>query len=84
MKILNNRYYGLIARCNACGCIIGYEPDDVSKSQNIKCPQCNFTLWVPFNPNYDGIIKEESKEKKNGEPVVSERSGTRESNNEGK
>jgi len=30
MKILNPRYYGLIARCNACGAIIGYEPADVS------------------------------------------------------
>ena len=54
----------MIARCNACGCLIGYEPNDVSSSQNIKCPQCGFTLWVPFNPNYDGVIKEESEEKK--------------------
>lgn len=71
MKILNTRYYGLIARCNACGCLIGYDPDDVSSSQNIQCPQCKFTLWVPFNPNYDGVIKEEENEgKKDEEPVV--------------
>ena len=64
MKILNTRYYGMIARCNNCGCLIGYDPSDVSSSQNIQCPQCKFTLWVPFNPNYDGVIKE-SEEKKN-------------------
>ena len=63
MKILSPRYYGLIARCNACGCLIGYGPDDVNKSQNIQCPQCGFTLWVPLNITYDGIIKE-SEEKK--------------------
>ena len=63
MKILNPRYYGLIARCNNCGCLIGYEPNDVSDNQNISCPQCNFTLWVPLNLEYDGIIKE-SEEKK--------------------
>ena len=80
MKILNTRYYGMIARCNNCGCLIGYEPNDVSSSQNLSCPQCKFTLWVPFNPNYDGIIKE-SEEKKNGESVVSGQSGTRTSNN---
>ena len=70
MKVLCNRYYGLIARCNSCGCLIGYEPSDVSSTQNINCPQCGFTLWVPLNPNYDGIVKE-SEEKKDGETVVS-------------
>lgn len=70
MKILSTRYYGLIARCNACGCLIGYTPDDVNKNQNITCPQCKFTLWVPFNPNYDGVIKEEEKEEKKDETVV--------------
>lgn len=80
MKILNTRYYGMIARCNNCGCLIGYEPNDVSSSQNLSCPQCKFTLWVPFNPNYDGIIKE-SEEKKDGKSVVSEQSGTGTSNN---
>ena len=79
MKILNTRYYGLIARCNACGCLIGYTPDYVSKNQNITCPQCKFTLWVPLNPSYDGVIKE-NEEKKDEESVVSEQSGSRETN----
>ena len=70
MKLLYNRYMGMIARCNGgCGALIGYEPADVSKNQCIKCPQCGAVLWVPFNPNYDGIIKE-SEEKKNEESVV--------------
>ena len=62
MKLLNPRYYGMIARCNACGALIGYEPNDVNESQNIKCPQCNFMLWVPFNPTYDGVIEERKEE----------------------
>ena len=74
MVILSQRYYGLIARCRACGCLMGYKPEDVNSNQNIRCPQCGFTLWVPFNPNYDGIVKE-SEEKKNGETVVSEQAG---------
>lgn len=72
MKILCSRYYGLIARCNACGCLIGYEPYEVNENQNIRCPQCNFTLWVPLNPNYDGIINE-NEEKDYGETMVPEK-----------
>ena len=63
MKILNPHYFGLIARCNGgCGAILGYEPNDVSKNQCIKCPQCGAVLWVPFNPEYDGVIKESKNE----------------------
>lgn len=71
MQILSPRYYGMIARCNACGCIIGYQPEDVSNSQNMKCPQCGFTMWVPLNLTYDGVIKE-SEAKTDEESVVSE------------
>jgi DNA-directed RNA polymerase subunit RPC12/RpoP len=78
MKILYERYFGLIARCNSCGCILGYEPKDVSNSQNIRCPRCSFSLWVPLNPNYDGIIKEEKE--KDGEVMVSEQQRTGEDN----
>ncbi len=63
MKLLNPRYMGLIARCNqGCGALIGYEPNDVSKNQCIKCPACGMVLWVPFNPTYDGVIREEKKD----------------------
>ena len=76
MKLLNTKYFGLIARCNTgCGALIGYEPNDVSKNQCIKCPQCGMVLWVPFNPNYDGVIKE-SEEKKDGKAFVSEQPGS--------
>lgn len=61
MILLNPRYYGLVARCNACGALLGYKPDDVDKDKHIKCPQCDFTILVPFDPNYDGIVKEEEK-----------------------
>lgn len=84
MKLLNQRYFGLIARCNSCGALIGYNPEDVSSSQNISCPQCKFTIWVPFNPVYDGTTKEESEEKKDGESVVSKQSRAGESNSESK
>ena len=58
MKLLTQRYFGLIARCNSCGALLGYEPNDVDKEQHIKCPQCGFTIWVPFNPNYEGVIED--------------------------
>ena len=68
MKLLYNKYFGMIARCNACGAIIGYTPEDVSTTQNISCPQCRFSIWVPLNPTYDGIVKEEKE--KQDETVV--------------
>ena len=68
MKLLYNKYFGMIARCNACGAIIGYTPEDVSTTQNISCPQCRFSIWVPLNPTYDGMVKEE--EEKKDETVV--------------
>ena len=36
-------------------------------------------MWVPFNPNYDGVIEEKSEELKN-ETLVRERFGTEEGN----
>jgi len=68
MKLLYNKYFGMIARCNACGAIIGYSPEDVSATQHISCPQCRFSIWVPLNPTYDGIVKEEKE--KQDETVV--------------
>ena len=56
MKLLYKRYGGLLARCPQCYALIGYDPDDVSTTQNIRCPQCQTMMWVPFNPNYDGRI----------------------------
>lgn len=67
MKILAPRYYGMIARCNSCGCLIGYEPQDVNNEQRLSCPQCNFNIWVPLNLNYDGVVKEDELD---SEPTV--------------
>ena len=64
MILLNRRWGGLIARCPNCYAILGYGPSDVTKGQNITCPQCGFNLWVPLNVEYDGIVKE-SEEKEN-------------------
>lgn len=64
MILLNKRWGGLMARCPNCYAILGYEPNDVSQSQNVKCPQCGFSLWVPLNINYDGVIKDEQPEQK--------------------
>ena len=71
MKILCDYYNGMLAHCNNCGALLGYAPEDVNENQNITCPKCSFVMWVPFNPNYDGVIKEESEEERN-ETVVSE------------
>jgi len=69
MKILDKHYTGLLARCNyGCGALLGYSPDEVDEHQTIICPVCNARLWVPFNPNYDGVIKE--KEIKTDESTV--------------
>ena len=68
MKVLCERYAGLMARCPNCYALLGYNPEDVTSAQNIRCPQCKFSMWVPFNPNYDGVIKES--EDKKDDPVV--------------
>ena len=68
MVILSTRYYGQICRCNACGCIIGYNPNDMIEGHYLKCPQCSFKIWINMDLNYDGIIREETK----NDAVVSE------------
>ena len=65
MIVLSQRFFGSIARC-ACGAVIGYKPEDVSRAKVIRCPVCTNLVEVPLDPNYDGIVKE----KKDEEPVV--------------
>ena len=60
MILLHPRYAGLLARCPNCYALLGYKPEDVSASQTIKCMQCGFIMRVPFNPNYDGVVKKEN------------------------
>ena len=59
MILICQRYFGSIARCNKCGAVIGYNPNDVFANKKINCPQCGLMIEVPFDPNYDGIVKEE-------------------------
>lgn len=79
MIILSNRYYGNICRCNNCGCLIGYKPEDLHAGHYVYCPQCKFEIWVPLDLTYDGTIIEE-KEHENVEPTVSEQPESKESN----
>ena len=69
MILLHKRYPGLLACCDNCYALIGYDPDDVSSKQQIQCPQCGYYVWVPLDPNYDGTVKE-SEDKKDEKPVV--------------
>lgn len=72
MIILNQRYYGSIARCNKCGAILGYNPEDIHSNSYIYCPICQFEIKTPMILNYDGIIKENE----NGSTDVSKQSGS--------
>lgn len=60
MQVLAQRYYGMIARCNRCGAILGYKPEDVDKEQHIHCPSCEFIIWVPLNINYEGVVENDA------------------------
>lgn len=75
MILICNRYFGLIARCT-CGAIIGYKPEDVNRAQVIRCPVCTNLISVPFDPTYDGLIKE-SEEKKDGKSDLQKQSEPR-------
>lgn len=56
MIVLCNRYFGSIARCD-CGAILGYQPNDVSRAQMIRCPVCTNLVRVLFDPTYEGVIE---------------------------
>lgn len=77
MIVLSNYYRGLVCRCNNCGALLGYGPEDVHNNSYVTCPQCRFEILTKMQLNYDGIIREENK---NGEAVVRESSGTGENN----
>lgn len=67
MVLLNNRYYGSICRCNACGAILGYGPEDIFENSYVKCPLCGFKILTKMQLDYDGVVREE---KEDGETVV--------------
>lgn len=57
MKLLNNRYFGSIARCDQCGAIIGYNIGDVYDDCYIYCPQCKNKIKILFSYKYDGLVE---------------------------
>ena len=67
MIVLSNYYRGLVCRCNSCGALLGYGPEDVHNNSYVTCPQCRFEILTKMQLDYDGLIKEE---KKDGETVV--------------
>lgn len=67
MVLLNKYYRGLVCRCNACGALLGYDPNDIFDNSYVKCPQCGFKILTKMQLDYDGLIREE---KKDGETVV--------------
>ena len=69
MTILNNYYFGLICRCNNCGALLGYGPEDIFNNSYVRCPRCGFKILTKMQLDYDGVIREE---KTNGEAVVQE------------
>lgn len=58
MKILCQCYNGLIAHCDQCGALLGYNMKDIYGSNFIYCPQCNNKIEIPIDINYDGLVKE--------------------------
>lgn len=80
MIVLSQRYYGSICRCNNCGAILGYKPEDVHTDSYVKCPQCGFEILTKMKLSYDGVVKENE----NGEAVVSEQPGAGKSNSDSK
>ena len=70
MVILSNYYRGLVCRCNACGALLGYGPEDVFDNSYVKCPQCGFKILTKMQLDYDGVIREENKD---GKAVVSQK-----------
>lgn len=69
MKLLNNYYRGLICRCPNCFAVLGYGPEDIHKNSYITCPSCKFEILTKMILDYDGLIKEESEEKKDDSVV---------------
>lgn len=68
MIVLSNYYKGLVCRCNNCGALLGYKPEDVHKNSYVTCPQCRFEILTKMQIDYDGVVKENN----NGKTVVQE------------
>ena len=62
MRLLDQRYFGSIARCYECGAVIAYNVKDVYDDCYIYCPQCKNKIKILFSYKYDGLVREEKKD----------------------
>lgn len=61
MEVLYPKFPGLLAICEGCSALLHYTPKDIYGNV-IYCPLCKAAIEVPFDKNYDGLIKEEKKD----------------------
>jgi hypothetical protein len=61
-QIFSKVYPGLICICEKCGCLFGYQNEDIYGNL-VYCPLCKNGNTIEYDRNYDGIIKQEIKEK---------------------
>ena len=61
MKLLCQKYYGLITRCEQCGAVIGYNANDIYNNYYLYCPQCKAQIKILIDLKYDGLVKENTK-----------------------
>lgn len=63
MILISLGYNGLIAHCDTCGALIGYDANDIFADGRCKCPQCNEWIQTNMIPQYDGVVKEKENER---------------------
>ena len=71
MVLLSDYYKGLVCRCNNCGALWGFGPEDVHRNSYVTCQKCGFEILTKMQLDYDGVVKENT----NGNGMVSEQIG---------
>ena len=56
MMMFSQVFPGLTTVCDRCGCLLGYTPKDIY-GKVIYCPQCRNAIEIPYDKNYDGVVK---------------------------
>ena len=62
MRVISPQFPGRIIICSACGALLEWEDKDVY-SGDIYCPICKQKTHIDYDKNYNGIVKQEIKEK---------------------
>lgn len=66
MNILSPKYPGIWFICEQCRALIGnVKESEIYNNSDVYCPICKFKNTLPFNKNYDGIVKEQEIKEKN-------------------